>query len=240
MLRARAIQQGMMQKPPQVPGFRFATSFEACADISGDFYQFIRLPDGRIGFALGDVSGHGVQAGLIMSMAKKTLEIYASTGLGPADTLAKVNEALVHDLGGQLFISMVYALLDPSERTITWARAGHNPSLRFNPRETEIEVIKPPGMVVGMKTGAIFRDSIKELVTRVKSGDLFLLYTDGITETMNLQQEEFGEDRLVEVIKHYTANGPEILIERIMELIRHFRGPHPPSDDATIVTLAVD
>ncbi len=240
MIKAVAVQQGLMQKAPEIPGFRCAAAFEPCSDISGDFYQFIRLPDGRIGFALGDVSGHGVQAGLIMSMAKKTFEIYASTGLNPADTLSKVNDALHRDLGGRLFISMVYALLDPTARTLTWARAGHNPSLRFNRKAGEVEEIRPPGMVVGMKSGAMFRQSIQEQVTTLQAGDIFVLYTDGITETMNLQNEEFGPERLVDVVKKFIEAGPDALIDRIMEIIRHFRGPRPPADDSTIVILAVD
>jgi hypothetical protein len=240
MIKAVAVQQGLMQKAPEIPGFRCAAAFEPCSDISGDFYQFIRLPDGRIGFALGDVSGHGVQAGLIMSMAKKTFEIYASTGLSPADTLSKVNDALHRDLGGRLFISMVYALLDPTARTLTWARAGHNPSLRFNRKAGEVEEIRPPGMVVGMKSGAMFRQSIQEQVTVLQAGDIFVLYTDGITETMNLQNEEFGPERLVDVVKKFIEAGPDALIDRIMEIIRHFRGPRPPADDSTIVILAVD
>jgi sigma-B regulation protein RsbU (phosphoserine phosphatase) len=240
MIKARAVQQGLMQKVPEIPGYHFAVSFEACSDISGDFYQFVRLPDGRHGFALGDVSGHGVHAGLIMSMAKKTFEIYASTGLSPAETLSKVNDALARDLGGKFFISMVYALLDPTERTLTWARAGHNPSLRYNPAEHEVEEIKPPGMVVGMKSGPIFRQSIQEQVTHLKSGDLILLYTDGVTETMNLQQEEFDNERLYDVMRKFAGDGPEKLIDRLMEILRHFRGPQPPADDSTLLALTVD
>ncbi len=240
MIKAKAVQAGLMQKPPEVAGFRFAASYEACTDISGDFYQYIRLPDGRVGFAMGDVSGHGVQAGLIMSMAKKTFEIYASMGLSPADTLSRVNDAIARDLGGKLFVSMVYALLDPTERTITWARAGHTPSLRYNPDDDQVEEIKPPGMVVGMKTGPMFRNSIQEQITTVRSGDVIVLYTDGITETMNLQQEEFDTERLVDVIRRFSQEGAEVLVGRIMEIIRHFRGPQPPADDSTLLVLTVD
>ena len=229
-----------MQKPPEVAGFHFAACNEACTDISGDFYQYIRLPDGRVGFAMGDVSGHGVQAGLIMSMAKKTFEIYASMGLSPAETLSSVNDAIARDLGGKLFVSMVYALLDPTTRTITWARAGHTPSLRYNADDDKVEEIKPPGMVVGMKTGPMFRNSIQEQVTTVRSGDVILLYTDGITETMNLQQEEFDTERLVEVMRRFGSQGAEVLVSRIMEIIRHFRGPQPPADDSTLLVLTVD
>ena len=240
MIKARAVQAGLMQKPPEVAGFKFAACFEACTDISGDFYQYIRLPDGRVGFAMGDVSGHGVQAGLIMSMAKKTFEIYASMGLSPAETLSRVNDAIARDLGGKLFISMVYALLDPTERKITWARAGHTPSLRYNPDDDKIEEIKPPGMVVGMKTGPMFRNSLQEQVTTVRSGDVLLLYTDGITETMNLQQEEFDTERLIDVMRRFSKEGADVLMNRIMEIIRHFRGPQPPADDSTLMVITVD
>ena len=240
MIHARKLQEKMLQQPPAVPGFQFATRFEACADITGDFFVFINLPDGRTGLALGDVSGHGVQAGLIMSMAKNTLEIYAEQGLGPADTLARVNDALVADLGGKMFISMVYGILDPQENIITWARAGHNPGLHFNLLSENLVEIKPRGMVVGMKSGAIFRQSLEEETTRLEAGDVFLLYTDGITETMNLQHDEFGTERLGEILKQFAGDGPEKVVEQIMERLRHFRGPRPAADDATMVALLVE
>jgi sigma-B regulation protein RsbU (phosphoserine phosphatase) len=223
-----------------MPGFQFAARFEPCADITGDFFVFISLPGGKVGMALGDVSGHGVQAGLIMSMAKKTIEIYAAQDLGPADTLSRVNDALVADLGGRMFISMVYGVLDPTENVITWARAGHNPGLRYNVISEQANEIRPRGMVVGMKSGAQFRQSMDEEVTRLESGDVFLLYTDGITETMNLQHEEFGTSRLADVLKQFASDGPDMVVDQIMERMRHFRGPRPAADDATMVALLVE
>ncbi len=240
MIHARQLQEKLLPQAPNIPGFQIAARFEACTDITGDFFVFIPLPDGCVGFALGDVSGHGMQAGLIMSMAKKTIEIYAAQALGPADTLARVNDALVADLGGKMFISMVYAVLDPNESTITWARAGHNPALHFNLVSEKAGEIKPKGMVVGMKSGAIFRQSLEEEVTFIEAGDVFLLYTDGITETMNLQNEEFGPERLADVVKQFAGDGPEILVDQIMDRIRHYRGPRPPSDDATMVAMLVE
>ncbi len=240
MIHARKLQEKLLQQAPEIPGFRIATRFEACEDITGDFFVFIPLEDGRTGFALGDVSGHGVQAGLIMSMAKKTLEIYAAQGHGPADTLARVNDALVSDLGGKMFISMFYAVLDPTANTITWARAGHNPGLGYNPTSDRASEIKPRGMVVGMKSGAIFRQSLEEEITRLESGDLFLLYTDGITETMNMQGDEFGTDRLSDILRQFSVDGPEAVVEQIMDRLRHFRGPRPAADDATMVALLVE
>lgn len=240
MARARELQHDLLQVAPTIPGYRFATRFEACAEISGDFYEFIPLVDGRLGFAMGDVSGHGVEAGMIMSMAKKTLEIYAQSGSPPSEVLVKVNDALARDLGGKLFVSMTYAILSPDQRTITWARAGHNPTLHFNQAQGIMDEIKPRGMVVGMKAGPAFRNAIEECQTQLSPGDLFLLYTDGVTETMNSQGEEFGTDRLKEVLALLAGGNPDDLVGQIMDRVRHFRGAQPEADDMTLLALAID
>jgi hypothetical protein len=239
-VKARAVQKNLMADVPSIPGYSFATRFEACHDISGDFYEFMELPDGRIGFAQGDVSGHGMHAGLIMSMAKKTLEIFAQAGKGPAETLSKVNDALVDDLGGTIFISMTYAILDPGMGSITWARAGHSPAVHYNLHSGEIAEIKGKGMVVGMKKGELFRKSLEEVVTPVRTGDIFLVYTDGVTETMNRQQEEYGLDLLFEVVRKHAGSGPDVLLDRIMDSIRQFRGGSTADDDTTLLAMAVD
>jgi len=240
VIHARTLQENMFSDAPVMPGFRFAARAEACDEITGDFYEFIKLADGRMGFAVGDVSGHGVQAGLVMSMARKTLEIYASSGFGPAETIAKVNDSLARDLGGKLFISMMYGIIDPQHRTITWARAGHTPVIRFNPRTGTLAEIKPKGMVVGMKSGFFFRQSLEEESTRVESGDVFVLYTDGLIEAMNLKNEEFGIERLIEIVQRCAEYGPDSLIDQVLSRIRHFRGSQPVNDDQTLLVLCVD
>ena len=238
--RARDVQIGLLREAPRLPGFRFASRFESCSGISGDFYDYIELPDGRIGFAQGDVSGHGMQAGLIMSMAKKVLSIYAKQLDSPREVLAALNDALVEDLGGKMFVSITYAVLDPPARTITWARAGHNPAIRYNLYEKTLSDINPPGMVVGMKAGKLFAQVAKEEVLQVQSGDLFLLYTDGITETMNRQGEEYGVELLQELIQRHATDDLEMLLDRILDSVRGFRGGTDTQDDITLLGLIVD
>ena len=240
LLRARDVQQSMLRESPCLPGFTFATRFQSCSAVSGDFYEFITMPDGCIGFAQGDVSGHGVQAGLIMSMAKKVLSIYARQTRSPRQVLCELNDALVEDLGGRMFITMTYAILDPRHRTITWARAGHSPTLCLNLHTNEMSEIKPSGMVVGMKAGEIFHRVLQEEVTEVRSGDIFLTYTDGVTETMNRQQEEYGEERLQETLRAHAALEVDDLLERILDSIRSFSGGGDPQDDITLLGLRVD
>jgi len=240
LMRARDLQQKFLGEAPEVPGFTFATRYEPCDHVSGDFFSFIRLLDGRIGFAIGDVSGHGMQAGLVMSMAKKTLEIYGELIGDPAEVLAKVNDALAGDLGGKMFVSMTYAIISPADRTISWARAGHPPAMKINPASTEITEIKPPGMVVGMKHGKVFRSSLEVEVTHLEPGDTFLLYTDGVTEMTNSQGEEFETDRLRAILERHAADGPNALLTQVMDRIRHFRGSIPVADDVTLLALSVD
>ena len=236
---ARELQQSILGPLPVVPGFTFAVRCEASNDITGDFYTFVPLPNGDLAFALGDVSGHGVRAGLVMSMAKKTFEIYAVQGGGPADILAKVNDALADDLAGKLFVSMMVGVLSPARQAITWARAGHTPVLHFNPRTRVSGEVGPRGMVVGMRGGEIFRQSLEEQAQKIAPGDVFLLYTDGIVEAVNLQGEEFGHERLVEVVRRHAGDGPESMCEHLMDLMRHFRGPKPMADDTTLLAFAV-
>lgn len=240
MVLARELQQKLLADAPELPGYRFATRYQPCDQVSGDFFTFINLLDGRIGFAIGDVSGHGIQAGLVMSMTKKVLEIYGEQIGDPAEVLAKVNDAVTADLGGTMFVSMTYAILSPSERVIRWARAGHNPTMLYNLHSQEYAEIKPPGMVVGMKGGQVFRDSLQVEATTLRSGDTFLLYTDGITEMSNAQGEEFETERLRDVMRLCAAEGPEALLTQIMDRVRHFRGSIPVADDITMLALAVE
>ena len=241
LIRAADVQKNMLRMAPELPGFSFATRFEAAGEVSGDFYEFIELKDGRIAIAQGDVSGHGMQAGLIMSMAKKVTHIYGSMGQSPAEVLSAVNEAIVDDLGGKMFVTMTYAILDPVNRRITWARAGHNPTIRYNKHSGEMEEINPNGMVVGMKGGAIFGKTLQEETVEVRSGDIFMVYTDGVTETMNRQGEEYEPERLKQLIRaHAGTFDLEHLCDRIMDSVRSFRGSVPADDDMTLLALEVE
>jgi len=238
--RARAVQLALMRDAPAVAGYRFATRYESCTEISGDFNQFITLGNGKVGFAQGDVSGHGVQAGLIMAMANKILELYAAQNLGTKEVVAKVNDALARDLGGRMFITMTYAELDPATRQVRWVRAGHNPTLLHRHASGRTERLLPKGMMVGTPNIGIFRQILVEETTQLEPGDTFLLFTDGLTEAMDAHDEEFGDDRLSDVIARHATAGPQILIDRIFAELETFRQGRPMADDASLIVLGVD
>ena len=237
--RARAVQLGLMHEAPTLAGFRFATRYESCTEISGDFNQFIPLANGRVGFAQGDVSGHGVQAGLIMAMANKILELYAAQGLGPKEVVAKVNDALANDLGGRMFITMTYAELDPATRRVQWVRAGHNPTLLHRRATGVTERLLPKGMMVGTPAVGIFRQILGEETTQLEPGDTVILFTDGLTEAMDAQDEEYGDDRLVAVIARHAGDGPQALVDHIFADLAAHRKGRAMADDASLIVLMV-
>ena len=240
MAQARNVQKKMLKDAPQVEGFQIASKYESCDEVTGDFFEFIQLPEGKIGFAQGDVSGHGVQAGLVMSMAKKILAMNARHGQGPSDVLSSVNEELIHDLNGKTFVSMTYGILDTLHKKISWARAGHNPSILYNIHTKELRSLKPPGMVVGLRDTFLFRNTLREEEITLTSGDIFLVYTDGLTETANRQGEPFRQERLEDVIKAWGHLDVNVLLDRIMDSARSFRGGGPITDDITLVVIKVD
>ena len=238
--RAAQVQRNMLREAPQVAGYRFASRFESCSEVSGDFYEYISLPDNRIGFAQGDVSGHGIQAGLVMSMAKKVLAIHAKRGDDPVQVLSEVNDDLAEDLGGKMFVTITYGILDPTAGVVTWARAGHNPTLVYRAATGKIEEISPRGMVVGMKGGPLFAKATVNERTDLHPGDRMLIYTDGLTETMNRQDEEYGTERLNELLIQHGTLDLEQLLDRILDSVRGFRGGGEPQDDLTLLALGVD
>ncbi|MFW5828792.1 MAG: PP2C family protein-serine/threonine phosphatase [Planctomycetota bacterium] len=182
-------------------------------------------------------------AGLIMSMAKKVFSLYAKKEDSPRQVLTQVNDALADDLDGKRFITLTYAILDPAHRRITWCRAGHNPTLAYNLHTEELNEIKPPGMVLGMKQGSVFCESLLEEVTELRSGDVFLLFTDGVTEAMNRQGEEYGMERLREVLTNHAVHAPHDpghMLDRVLDSVRHFRGGTDNLDDMALLALTVD
>lgn len=240
MIQAGKVQQKMLKDAPVIEGFQFATRYESCDEVSGDFYEFIQLPEGKIGFSQGDVSGHGMQAGLVMSMTKKILAINARRGQNPSEVLASVNEELIHDLNGKTFVSMTYGILDVYQRKINWARAGHNPSILYNIHTKELRSLKPPGMVAGLRDTFLFRNTLREEELTLNSGDIFLMYTDGLTETSNRQGEPYRQEKLEEVIKAWGQLEVNELLERIMDSARSFRGGGPITDDITVLAIKVE
>lgn len=235
---AREVQRVLLpQEDPVVAGFRVNGTNLPAKIISGDYYDYIELGEGKLGVVIADVSGKGVGAGLLMAMCRSLLRAVSLTNASPAAVLAKVNKYLFPDIREDMFISMIYGVLNPAEGSFTFARAGHEPALIFRKSSGEVEVSRPKGLALGIDGGGVFERVTQDETLRLESGDCILLFTDGVKEALNPLEEEFGMERLADVFKDAAALGAEAVVKRVQEEADDFAGGGPQLDDVTIVVI---
>jgi sigma-B regulation protein RsbU (phosphoserine phosphatase) len=231
----------MLPALPQVPGIEFAAIYDPAASISGDFYDFIPVGENMIGVAVGDVSGHGVEAGIVTGMVRKAFQIYAKGKASATETLIAANADLAQDLDGGTFISASYGVLNTDNRTFRFARAGHNPALLTNPaRSPQLTEIKPNGMVIGPdRTGKRFAAALQEQVVNLQQGDLIFQYTDGLVEAANREKKEFGQKHLHELLLKSPHLNVAELANLIEDVVQSHIGAASQEDDITIIAFRV-
>ena len=230
----------MLPEPPQVPGYDFASFYNAAETLSGDFYDFIELSPTTTGIVVGDVTGHGLEAAVIMACAKKAISILSHGSTSPRAVLSAANENLLPDLDDMTFVSVFYGILDRPGRMLRHVRAGHNPTLLVNPaRDPVVTELKPRGIVVGMQRGEMFERLTEEVETRLQPGDVFVQYTDGIIEAKNAEGVEYGKQRFTDrMLAALDGTMAEIFRDVVLDL-RAFLGETPLDDDVTLVGFKV-
>jgi len=223
---ARAVQQALFLKAvPLVPGFAFETAWHPAGVVAGDWFDFIDLGDGRYGIALADVSGKGMPAALLMSATRAILRSLAKLDSSPSQTLLRLNQTLSEDFPMGKFVTMIYAVLDARSREITVASAGHLRPLLINGECAFLDV--DTGLPLGLGASSYPEHKIK-----LKPGTRLLFYTDGITEAMNRNEEEYGPARLLE---HFLQ--PDACVEGLIEEVQRFGHGSDRTDDATAVLI---
>jgi len=229
---AQLIQQQFLPKTlPDLPGWEIAAFYLAAAEIGGDFYDFIALPEGRIGLVVGDVTGHGVPAALVMATTRSVLRSEAPRLVAPGAVLERVNEFLHDDIPANMFVTCLYAVLDPKTGALTFANAGHD--LPFVRRGNRVEELRATGMPLGAMPGMRYQE--KEAV--LGPGDVLLLHSDGLAEAHDSSHAMFGFPRMRGLMGELGI-GHE-LIDGLMGALRAFTGPAwEQEDDITLVTLA--
>ena len=235
--QARHIQLRMLPIPPRLPGLQCAARFEPHHEVSGDFYDFFQFPDGRLGVVQGDVSGHGVAAGMVMAMAKQTIRLLASTGSHPGKVLIEANRWLCGAMAGK-FVTCIYLTIDPAKGELRLARAGHPPLILVNAATGKRDVLSPKGIALGIRPGAAFAAGSEELRIGLRPADLLVLATDGLLEAKDRLGEEFGCERMTDVIAQHAPAGPEAVVNRILDAARNFQGSVTLDDDAMAVAVA--
>ncbi|HEX7902126.1 MAG TPA: SpoIIE family protein phosphatase [Planctomycetota bacterium] len=225
-------------RAPTVPGCEIATSYRPAEDVSGDFYDFVETDGGKVAFVIGDVSGHGIEAGMLMGMTKKVLSIRLSEMGDPVAAVKKTNADIVKDMDRSSFVTVAVVVFDPVKRTLTCARAGHNPPILFNPaRGPEALKFETGGLMLGMAQASVFDAQLESQTMDVRPGDVLLLYTDGIEEGKNPNREEFGLGRIVPVLQAEWAKPGAYILGALFYEFERFAGGVKQEDDLTAVCV---
>src|SRR5246500_3069851 len=231
---ARALQLAILPAAfPARAGWDGAARMIPATSMGGDFYDFIELPDGRIGLVIADVSGKGVPAAFFMAVARTNLRDLAAHHADPGGCLAETNEVLCAQNPLALFVTVFYGVFDPRSGVLRSANGGHNPPY-VRHADGSVETLSGAGgIALGVMRGAVYPDH----TTRLLPGDRLLLYTDGVTEAFNSGDEAYGVDRLLAEVRAHGDGAPTALVERICRSVTSFAGSAPQSDDITLTVL---
>ena len=237
---ARNVQMSLLPKVnPIVEGYDIAGICIPALEVGGDYYDFVTLAGGKIGIAIGDVSGKGVPAAIYMTLTKGILQSHAEENVSPKKVLSKVNNLMYRSIERNSFVSMFYAVLDARNRKIRFARAGQCPVILTHHSGKKGGFLSPKGIALGLEMGKVFDRVLEEQEVRLRSGEVLVFYTDGFTEAMNEDGAEFGEKRLVEAVARYRGSSASGMIQGICGEVAQFTGNHPQHDDMTMVVLKV-
>ena len=232
---ARSIQQASLPKEvPQLQGWEISPFYQPAREVGGDFYDFFELKDGRLGLVVGDATGKGVPAALVMSSARSMLRAVAqASDYSPGEVLRRINDSLVTDIPANMFVTCFYAILDPESGHLSYANAGHTLPCCKRHNEDQADELRVRGTPLGLMPGMPY----EEKETSLLPGDGVLLCTDGLVEAHNPQGEMFGSPRLRDVLSERSEGGKE-LSAALMEELERFTGEgREQEDDITLLTL---
>jgi serine phosphatase RsbU (regulator of sigma subunit) len=230
---ARLIQQTLLPKEvPEPPGWKVVAYYQPAREVGGDFYDFISLPDGRLGLVIGDVADKGVPSALVMATTRSILRGAAQPSKSPGQVLERANEMLCPDIPANMFVTCLYAVLDPATGLLQYANAGHDlPYLRHAGSVAEL---RATGMPLGLMPGMHYED--KEVLLEPQDDVLF--YSDGLVEAHDPQREMFGFPRLRRLIAEHPTGGGVALVDFLLARLAQFTGDDwEQEDDITLVTL---
>ncbi len=235
---ARDIQRILLPSTsPEVEGFEISGINIPARQVSGDYFDYIKIDPEHFGIVIADVSGKGIPASLIMAMCRSVLRSQAPSKASPVEVLREVNRQLFPDMKEDMFISMAYVILDHAKNEVTLARAGHDAPFLYTAATGKVTKINPPGMAVGVDSGSVFDRLTRNFTVPLEANDCLILYTDGITEALDQNGEEFGMDRTIQAIQAAAPQGAPVIVKRLTEELRTFAGNTPQNDDITLIVI---
>jgi serine phosphatase RsbU (regulator of sigma subunit) len=231
---AREIQQTFLpDQMPETPGWEMDVHWETARQVGGDFYDYFLLPDGRLAIVIADVSDKGLAASLYMTVTRTLLRATALESKSPARTLEKVNDLLLANSQNGLFVTTFYGILSLESGLLTYTMAGHNPPMIVQNEENQVVQLEKGGIALG----ALPEIHLEERQLILNHGDCLVLYTDGVTEAFNLDDQMYGEERLMKVLKASMGQTAHKALRAIEADLEHFRMNAPLSDDTTILAV---
>ncbi len=228
---AQEIQQSLL--PPEIhrtPWCRVVGKTQPAAEVGGDYFDVIDLPDGRLALCVADVTGHGVGSGILSAMTKSALLTQLRHDPSPVAVLQNLNSTVFRVSSEKTFVTFAYALIDWPNRTAQIATAGHPPVLHRS--NSKVTALRTPGLALGMREDVSFND----LKVDIAASDALVFYTDGLVEATDGRMEQFGEDRLISLVAGTSAS-PETLSRAVFQALMDFRGREELEDDVSLLVL---
>ena len=237
---ARDIQERLLpKKVPRLPSYDMKEFYRPSRDVGGDYYDTIVVDKNHLGLLVADVSGKGVQGGLVMTIVRTIINIFARKNLSTADVLRTTNQILAKELKPGMFVTAFYLLLHVRSGTMTLSSAGHNDLIIYRKAKGDIELINPKGIALGLDKGKIFERTVREEKVKLYNGDRVLLYTDGVVEAMNSRKEEFGDEQLYNFVRENAELNSSDFVELLVSTLDKHKGKAEQHDDITIFTFKV-
>jgi sigma-B regulation protein RsbU (phosphoserine phosphatase) len=232
LVEARTIQRRLLpDEIPQIEGYQIAGAWRPARTVSGDYFDVLKFSDTTAALCIADVSGKGMPAALLMSNVQAAVHAFASKTISPSELCAKVNRVVSSSTGEDKFITFFYGLVDAAQKTLVYTNAGHNAGVLLR-RDGSMVRLESGGAVLGPFPNWHYKHEEVEL----RGGDRLLLFTDGVTELRNAVADEFGEERLIELLAENSELGADGLRERIVQTLVDFSGGEF-QDDATLLLL---
>jgi sigma-B regulation protein RsbU (phosphoserine phosphatase) len=229
---ARQVQAGLLpQDLPQLPGWEFIARWRPARQVAGDYYDIILHEDGRLSLVIADVTDKGMPAALFMALTRSFIRASMDLASSPAQGILHANRLICADSTNGMFVTLFYALLDPATGDLTYVNAGHNPPLLFSAGSDQPAALRRTGMALGVEV----ETSYEQNTLRLQPGDFIVLYTDGVVEAIDTSQQEFGIQRLQQVLLDNRNSTPSSIVQALEQDLIAFTGPTPPFDDITLL-----
>src|SRR5215208_3266001 len=233
---SQIVQRALLpQRVPNIRGVELAAFSRPSEIIGGDYFDFFQFRDGTHGLVIADVSGHGVSAGMLMSSLQTAIRTMAPDTDSPAEILERINRFYIHNIHFTTFVTVFLARFDPTTLSLTYVNAGHNPPAVRRRSNASITWLRPTAPAIGLAED--FHARMESI--GFSQGDSLLLYTDGVTEVLNISNQQFGQDRLAELVHQHADRPAPDLLQAVRQAVSAFGGNRPLVDDVTMVALKI-